>query len=293
MSFKERLREEESDEEISRTSAVILVGGEANRMSNVEILAFLPKPFIQINNTTLCLKNFDHLRKVGIKNFYIVTQKESKAEEIKEYFERVARNRGESYNIQILTKQNLFEKKESEKINIFIIANKATIIQQLVFLKQLLSDPFLVIAGDVYFDFEDEKELKRVIKNGLKMLKEGKGVMFDVLIQKEKQLGRIDWGERYFKLNENKKIISCSKEESLVFASISLISFRFFEFSNKVNASTLHDKQLLDFFAKEKIWCGDIMNVRRAVNVNYDEDLEKVKGIEKEKSKSTKNLIKE
>jgi NDP-sugar pyrophosphorylase family protein len=286
MSFKERLREEENDEKVSDISAVILVGGEATRMNDVEILAFLPKPFLQINNTTLCLKNFELLKKAGIKNFYIVTQKESKAEEIRDYFERVAKNKGESYNIQILTKQNLFEKRGSEKINIFVIANKATIIQQLVFLKQLLSDPFLVIAGDVYFDFEDEKELKRVIKKGLKILKEGKGVMFDVLLQKEKQLGKIDWGERYFKLDEDKKIIPCSNEESLVFASISLISFRFFEFLNKVNASTLHDKQLLDFLVKEGMLRGEIMNVKRAVNVNYIEDLEKVKEIEKEKSKT-------
>jgi len=100
------------------------------------------------------------------------------------------------------------------------------------------------------------------------------------------KFGKIDWGERYFKLDENKKIIPCSKEESLVFASISIISFRFFEFLNKVNASTLHDKQLLDFLVEEGMLRGEIMNVERAVNVNYIEDLEKVKEIEKEKSKT-------
>ncbi|MGB9703791.1 MAG: nucleotidyltransferase family protein [Candidatus Micrarchaeales archaeon] len=272
--------------EISNVPVIFLVGGKATRMSSLPYAALVGKPFLPISlNTknleieTLFFRNFKIFYELGIKNFYLILREESEGKKVEEYIKRIIKeinNKDEKINVQLLSKD--FSQKETKERNVYIVVNpEEKILKQILNLQPLISTPFVVVMGDVYYNGEEDElkeEIKRVIKIGIEKINK-RAIMFDAVLEKEQQLGKIDWNNLFFKLDKDGKMVKCSQEESLVFASISILSQEIFDFLKKTDASNLHSKEFIEELLKSGRLYGEKLNIF-SINVNHPEDWRKV-----------------
>ncbi|MGC9132659.1 MAG: hypothetical protein ACP5HJ_03460, partial [Candidatus Micrarchaeia archaeon] len=228
---------------------------------------------------TLFFRNFKIFYELGIKNFYLVLQEENEGKKVEEYIKRIIKefnDNNEKINVQLLSKD--FSQKETKERNVYIVVNpEEKILKQILNLQPLISTPFVVVMGDVYYNGEEDElkeEIKRVIKIGIEKINK-RAIMFDAVLEKEQQLGKIDWNNLFFKLDKDGKMVKCSQEESLVFASISILSQEIFDFLKKTDASNLHSKEFIEELLKSGRLYGEKLNIF-SINVNHPEDWRKV-----------------
>jgi NDP-sugar pyrophosphorylase family protein len=293
MNFTEFLRENIS------VPVVILLGGKGRRMENLPYKSIvgkkqlLPIDFNEEGEPVLVFEpNFEILLELGFKEFYFLIDEKDK-ERVYNYF---TKKFGEKTSV-ILASQNQKEKSE-EKPTIYLVPlSNEGIIPFLLSLEEYFKskEVFILLGGDVYFGIEKEKvkkELKRVVFEGIKKVKEG-AVRFDVFVKKEKEILLNETSEiNWFPINidKDKKVITSSIEESLIITGFYIFSTEIFKIIKTLNPSSLNDPKLLNELLKRGVWYGEEADV---YHENFNKDLHYravVKKLRERKTNKTKEF---
>jgi len=272
MDFTDFLRESIS------VPVVALLGGEGTRMEELAYKSIvgkkqlLPINFDEDGEPVLVFEpNFEILLELGFKEFYFLIDKKDK-ERVYKYF---TKKFDEKASV-ILASDNQKEKSEEKPVIYLVPLPNKGVIPTLLSIEEYLKskEAFILLGGDVYFGIEKEKvkkELKRVILEGIKKVKEG-AVRFDVLVKKEKEiLPEEISGITWFPINidEDKKVITSSIEESLIITGLYIFSTEIFKIVKTLNPSSLNDPKFLNELLKRGIWYGEEANVKHA-NLNKE-----------------------
>jgi len=279
MDFTDFLRENIS------VPVVALLGGEGTRMEELAYKSIvgkkqlLPINFDEDGEPVLVFEpNFEILLELGFKEFYFLIDKKDK-ERVYKYF---TKKFGEKASV-ILASDNQKEKSGEKPVIYLVPLPNKGVIPTLLSIEEYLKskEAFILLGGDVYFGIEKEKvkkELKRVVLEGIKKVKEG-AVRFDVLVKKEKEILPKETSEiNWFPINidKNKKVIPSSIEESLIITGLYIFSTEILKIFKTLNPSSLNDPKFLNELLKRGIWYGEKADVDVHANLNTEKHFKAV-----------------
>jgi NDP-sugar pyrophosphorylase family protein len=172
---------------------LFFIAGEEKRMGSfVEEKEVISKSFLLINGKPIFWNTFIILHELGFRDFYFITTK--KGSEIKKYFEENLKN-FENINIQLLTSFTLYEKKETNGLNIYIFENKEKGTgDQLLALKSIIikSGMFVQVYGDECFGIKEEKvksEFRSFIEYALEKIEKEKAIEVIAFVDEKIAIG--------------------------------------------------------------------------------------------------------
>ena len=277
MNFKINIREEFEDLQV-----IFFIGGEGTRMKDLYYKYVLPsKQWLIVgfdeNGEPILLwfKNFEILRKAGLKNFYFLASNDKCFEYFKERF-----GNNPEYNLQFFSKEDLLKMKNGEnkiikeegKVNIYVIeTGKKGNAAELLYLYKLgiIQPPFLRVYGDEYPKIKNIDEVKEFIKWGIKKIIEEDVVSAFMCVPKEKVKNEDLEKRLIFNIGGGEELLQ-DENGNFIVTSFTIHSFKFIELIEQIGVSSIEDERLMAHTAHKKV--GREIEVEFFVNVNTKKD---------------------
>jgi len=273
MDFKTCIREGFEDLQV-----VFFIGGEGTRMKNLYYKYILPsKQWLIVGfdkdgePIPLWFKNFEILRKIGMRNFYFLASDNRCFEYFKERF-----GNNPEYNLQFFSKEDFLKiesgenkiTKENGKVNIYIMetGKKGNATELLYLYKLGIIEPiFLRVYGDEYLEITNTGQLKEFIKWGIKKITEEEVVSAFMCVSKEKVKNKDLEKRLIFNIGRNEELLQ-DENGKFVVTSFTLHSIKFMELVEQLGVSYIEDERVMTHTSHKKV--GKPIEVEFFVNVN-------------------------
>ena len=277
MDFKTHIREGFEDLQV-----VFFIGGEGSRMRNLYYKYILPsKQWLVVGYEKdgepipIWFKNFEVLRKIGIRNFYFLASNDKCFEYFKQRF-----GSNPEYNLQFFSKEDFLKiergeskiTKENGKVNIYVMetGKKGNATELLYLYKLGIIEPiFLRVYGDEYLEIKNVEEIKEFIRWGIKKIIEEDAVSAFACVSKEKVKNKGLEKRVVFNIGKNEELL-VDENGNFVVTSFTLHSIKFIKLIEQIGASSIEDERLMSYTSHKKV--GRVIEVEFFVNVNTKED---------------------
>jgi hypothetical protein len=277
MNFKIHIREEFEDLQV-----IFFIGGEGTRMKNLYYKYILPsKQWLIVGfdengePIPLWFKNFEILRRAGLKNFYFLASNDRCFEYFKERF-----GNNLEYNLQFFSKEDFLKIKSGEdriikengKVNIYVIetGKKGNGVELLYLYKLGIIEPiFLRVYGDEYLEIKNTDEVKEFIRWGIKKVIEEDMVSAFMCVPREKVKNKDLEKRLIFNIGRNGELLQ-EENGNFIVTSFTLHSIKFIELVEQIGASSIEDERVMTHTFHKKV--GKAIEVEFFVNVNTKKD---------------------